>query len=267
MLPEAFRRDLLAIYGFARLADTLGDEVEGDRLARLDALEAELDRAFEGRATHPLLQSLQGPIRAGRVSRAPLVALIDANRQDQRVYRYASWNELRGYCALSANPVGRLVLEVLGEATPEKVAWSDAICTALQLAEHLQDVREDFASGRVYLPLEDMERFDCHEGMLAAAPAPGRLRRLIAFEVSRARRLLLEGEPLLGHGAHPGRLAVAGFTAGGHAALDAVTRADFDPSGGAPPARRVDVLRHLVRLLWRTRHGWRPRPGASRGPR
>ncbi len=252
-LPAALRRDLLAIYGFARLADTLGDEVEGDRLARLDALEMELDRAFEGRATHPLLQRMQGTLRSGRLSRQPLADLIQANRQDQRVHRYGSWQDLRGYCALSADPVGRLVLEALGESTPEKVAWSDAICTALQLAEHLQDVREDFEAGRVYLPAEDMTRFGVGESMLAASPAPGSLRRLLEFEAARARRLLRLGEPLVGHVRSPGRLAVAGFVAGGHAALDALARAGFDPSGGAPRARRRDVLRHVLALLWRTR--------------
>ncbi len=259
VLPGGFRRDLLAIYGFARLADTLGDEVEGDRLALLDALEAELDRAFQGRATHPLLRRLQATLGSGRVTREPLANLIEANRRDQKVHRYASWEALRGYCALSADPVGRLVLEVLGEATPEKVAWSDAICSALQVAEHLQDLREDYEAGRIYLPADDMTRFGCSEAMLAAAPAPGNLRRLVAFEAARARRLLRQGEPLVGHVGAPGRLAVAGFVAGGHAALDALVRAGFDASRGAPKARRGDVLRHALSLLWRTRHVHRAR--------
>lgn len=167
------------------------------------------------------------------------------------VSRYASFAELRGYCALSADPVGELVLGVLGQATSENVALSDAICSALQIVEHLQDLREDLARDRIYLPAEDMARFGCDESTLARAPAPSNLRRLVAFEAERARALLREGEPLLArlHGA--GRLAVAGFAAGGHAALDALARADFDVASPRLAPRRRDLLRRAAGLLWR----------------
>src|SRR5271157_844678 len=128
-------------------------------MAALDWLEAELDRAFEGRATHPLLVALEPTLRRCRLPREPFGRLIEANRVDQRVTRYRTWEELRGYCALSADPVGELVLGVFGAAEPELIALSDSICTALQLIEHCQDVAEDLAAGRVYLPLEDLERF------------------------------------------------------------------------------------------------------------
>jgi squalene synthase HpnC len=257
-LPRALRRDLLALYGFARLADTLGDEAAGDRLAQLDALEAELALAFAGRARHPLLRGLEPTLRERALPREPFLALIEANRRDQRVTRYATFEELRGYCALSANPLGRLVLCLLGAATRENAALSDAICTALQIAEHLQDLREDLARGRIYLPAEDRARFGCDEAALALSPAPAPLRRLVAFEAQRARELLGQGEPLLARLRGAGRLAVAGFAAGGHAALDALARAQHDPSRGAPRARRRDLLRHAAALLWRARRRGRP---------
>jgi squalene synthase HpnC len=254
-LPRALRRDLVAIYGFARLADELGDEAPGDRTALLAALEAELARAFEGRARSPLLARVGETVRARRLPREPFRRLIEANRRDQRVHRYATWSELEGYCRLSANPVGELVLGLFGAATPERVALSDAICTALQLIEHCQDVREDLARGRVYLPADEMARFGVRLEDLRRAPAPEGLRLLLAFQAGRARALLARGEALLGTLPPVARVCVAGFVAGGFAALDALARAGFDASSRARAGRRRDLARHAARLLWRARRG------------
>jgi squalene synthase HpnC len=177
------------------------------------------------------------------------VRLIEANRLDQRVSRYATWEELRGYCALSADPVGELVLGVLGSATPERVALSDSICTALQLTEHCQDVAEDLARGRVYLPAEDLARFGCTVGDLAAAHAGEPLREVLAFEVARARGLLRDGAPLIGELPGRARFALAGFVAGGRAALDAIERAGYDVLPGPPRAGRWRRLLVLGRAL------------------
>ncbi|MDE3070799.1 MAG: squalene synthase HpnC, partial [Acidobacteriota bacterium] len=208
-LPAGLREHLLAIYGFARLADELGDSLDDDRLGALDWLEEELGRAYEGRAGHPLLVSLQGTVRACDLPPEPFRRLIEANRVDQARRRYESFEQLLGYCTLSANPVGELVLGVLGLADPRRVALSDAICSGLQIAEHLQDVAEDRRMGRIYLPREDMRRFGVLEGDLDEASAGEPLRELIAFEADRARMLLLAGAPLV-HSLHGrARLAVA----------------------------------------------------------
>ena len=176
LLRRREREALLAIYGFARLVDELGDRYEGDRLQALDWVEAELDRAFAGSATHPLLIALAPTLRWHALPREPFVRLIEANRLDQRVSRYRSWEELRGYCRLSADPVGELVLGGLRRrATPGRIGLSDSICTALQLTEHCQDVAEDLAEGRIYLPAEDLARFGVSEADLAQ-PRSGRAR-------------------------------------------------------------------------------------------
>jgi squalene synthase HpnC len=253
LLPRAVRAHLLALYGFARLVDELGDEVAGDRLALLDWLEAELDRAYAGRATHPLMRRLEPTLTACALPRAPFAELIEANRVDQRVQRYETWEQLRGYCALSANPVGHLVLGVLDAATPDRLARSDAICTALQLVEHCQDVREDLARGRVYLPAEDLARCGATVDDLAAPAAGAPVRRTIALEVDRARGLLDEGAPLVRALRGRPRLAVAGFVAGGRAALDAIERADFDVLSRTPRASRAERARALARTLARSR--------------
>src|SRR5690606_4297498 len=185
---------------------------------------------------------------AGRLPLAPFQRLVEANRRDQRVARYADWSQLAAYCALSATPVGELVLHALGAATPARRALSDAVCTALQLLEHCQDVAEDFARGRVYLPGDARARFGVADADLGARPAPPALRALVAFEVARARALLDAALPLLASLRGAGRVLVAGFAAGGLAAADALARAGFDPSAGAPRARRRDVARHAVAL-------------------
>jgi phytoene/squalene synthetase len=169
------------------------------------------------------------------------------------VTRYGSFAELLDYCAVSANPVGELVLGVFGAATPERVALSDRISSALQIAEHCQDVAEDFARGRVYLPAEDLAACGCDEVMLAAATAGPELRAALRLQTGRARRLLREGEPLLGELRGAARLAVLGFAAGGHAALDAVERVGFDVLGKRARVRRRDLLRRLAGLAWRGR--------------
>ena len=238
LLPRRERRHLLAVYGFARLVDDIGDEAPGDRLELLDALERELDAVYDGDPAWPLMRNLVPTVLARALPRAPFEALIEANRVDQVRSRYATFSQLEEYCALSANPVGALVLHIFGAATPERLALSDRICTALQLAEHWQDVAEDHARGRVYIPAEDLERFGCSPGDLALQPAPERVRELVAFEVERARAILDAGTPLLAALRGRPRLAVAGFVAGGRAALAAIAAARYDVSAGAPRASR-----------------------------
>ena len=254
LLPRSTRHHLFAVYGFARLADELGDSLEGDRLAALDWLEAELDRAFAGTAEHPLLVRLTPTLHACALPREPFVRLIEANRLDQRVARYETWEQLRGYCTLSADPVGELVLGIFGVASPARIALSDSICTALQLVEHCQDVAEDARRGRVYLPAEDLERFAVQESELGQAHAGRPLRELLAFEAERASGLLSAGAPLIDELRGRERVAVAAFVAGGRAALE---RAAFDVLAGPPRATRLRRLRWLAATL-------RERRGSSR---
>jgi squalene synthase HpnC len=264
VLPRRARAHLLAVYGFARLVDELGDSVPGDRLAALDWLEGELERAYAGTAEHPLLQRLAQAVRECAIPREPFQRLIEANRMDQRVSRYETWEQLRGYCALSADPVGEIVLGVFGAATPERVALSDSICTALQLAEHCQDVAEDYAAGRVYLPREDLERFGCDVGQIGAARTSQPLRAVLAFEVERGRGLLDDGAPLIGELRGRERLAVAAFLAGGRAAFDAIERAGYDVLAGAPKASGVRRVRALLATLLKRPAGRAPRAATSR---
>ncbi len=249
VLPAAVRRHLLAIYGFARLVDDLGDEAPGDRGALLDWLDHELDLAFTGTPTNPVMQRLAASIRECPLPEEPFRRLVEANRRDQRVDRYRTWADLREYCSYSADPVGRLVLAVFGAGTPERIAWSDDVCTGLQLVEHLQDVAEDLARGRVYLPLEDLERFGCDQRELSAAHAGAALGAVVRFEVVRARELLRSGVTLAASLRGRARLAISGFTGGGLAALDAIERAGYDVLGVTCSVRRFGALRRMAGVV------------------
>jgi squalene synthase HpnC len=260
VLPRRARAHLLAVYGFARLVDELGDAdgpSPAERFAALDWLEVELERAFAGDAEHPLLVRLGVSVRECGLPREPFLRLIEANRVDQRVSRYRSWEQLREYCALSADPVGELVLAIFGLSTPARVELSNSICTALQLAEHCQDVAEDFARDRVYLPQEDLARFAATDADLQRAHASKELQAVLAFEVTRARELLIAGTPLIAELHGRPKFAVAAFVAGGHAALDAIVRARYDVLVGPPRAGRA---RRVLALAATLRKGWSPAP-------
>jgi squalene synthase HpnC len=246
------RRHLTAIYGYARLVDQIGDDVEGDRRAALDAVEADLARLFDGaEPVHPVLRELAPSVRELGLPARPFERLIEANRRDQDVGVYETFDELVSYCDLSANPVGELVLHVFGVATPDRIALSDRVCTALQLAEHWQDVAEDRAAGRIYLPAEDLDQFGVQVADLDDPSAGLGLRELMAFEVARARTLLDEGAPLVGRLGGRARIAVAGYVGGGRAALDAIEAAGYDVLAGTPragkAARALSTLSTFVR--------------------
>jgi len=258
LLPRDTRGHLLAIYGFARLVDDIGDEASGDRVALLDWLEGEVDRVDAGTPTHPLMRRLVPTVRRFEIPREPFHRLIAANRQDQEVRLYATFDDLAAYCELSANPVGHLVLYVLRAATPEHMALSDSVCTGLQLVEHWQDVAEDLTRGRVYLPQDDLTRFGCSREDLRA-PRPSRaFRRLMAFEVGRARSLLEEGAPLARELGGRAGFAVAAFVAGGRSALDAIARAGYDVLSVRPRPSRAWRAWTLVRTLLELRSSRRP---------
>lgn len=230
LLPAAERRHLMAVYGFARLVDDIGDELApgAERAAGLDWVEVALERALAGRAAHPLLAAIARTVAECGLPAQPLRDLVAANRLDQVLTRYRTFDQLLGGCELSANPVGRLVLGIFGAVTPRRLALSDDVCTGLQLAEHLQDVGEDAARGRIYLAEEDRLRWGCDEADLLAPSAGPALRGVVATYTARARQLLLSAVPLAASVRGRHRLALAAFAAGGLAALDAVEAAGYD---------------------------------------
>jgi squalene synthase HpnC len=245
LFPRRLRPHLRAVYGFARLVDILGDEVEGDRLAALDELERQLAACYSGEPSWPVMRALQPTIWEFSLSREPFLRLIEANRMDQRIAEYERWDDLRDYCRHSADPVGRLVLGLLYlEREEEVVAASDDVCTGLQLVNFLQDVPRDLELGRIYLPAEDRRRF----GVTALDRPSPELLELLRFEAARARGLLSAGQVLQARiGGRIGR-AVGLFARGGVAALDALESAHWDVFTKRPrPSRTRLALAALAR--------------------
>ena len=237
-LPARMRRHVAALYAFARCADDFADlpgsAPEDERLAMLDEWEGALEAAGEGRAEGDVFTALAGTISVHDLPLQPFRDLIAAFRQDVTVSRYADYSGLLDYCRLSANPVGRIMLMLHGVRDEEAFRASDAICSALQIANHLQDVKEDYLRGRVYLPQADLAAFGVPEEELAGETAGAELRALMAFQIRRTRGLFAEGLPLLGRtGGAFGRELRAIFR-GGLAALESIERVDHDILKGSP---------------------------------
>lgn len=202
LLPRDRRRHLYSIYAFSRTADDFADEPghRGRRRERIDAWRGMLERSAAGDADHPVFIALAETIRSCGVPVELLDDLLKAFEQDTEVRRYRTFEDLLGYCRWSANPVGRLVLTVFGYRDEELFRLSDSICTALQLANHWQDVGIDLEKDRIYLPQEDLERFSCPEAALKRRAADEPFRRMMAFQVDRTEDWFRRG------GALPARL-------------------------------------------------------------
>ncbi|WP_375490860.1 squalene/phytoene synthase family protein [uncultured Jatrophihabitans sp.] len=255
VLPRRARRQLVRVYAFARFVDDVGDEAEGDRAALLGIVRTELDAQHRGETSGLEPVRDLAPVFDAGVPLQPFADLVEANVVDQRVHRYATFDDLLGYCALSAAPVGRIVLHLAGSATPRNVADSDAVCAALQVLEHCQDVREDARAGRVYLSADQLQAAglarDLLPDALTGTRTPGPVRLVVADHVERARAMLRDGAPLVGRLRGWARFAVAGFVAGGSATADALTAAHYDVLGRDLGPGKVATAAHTARLLTR----------------
>lgn len=253
LLRPRRREARAAIYGFCRLVDDLGDESMGEPRALLELARAELDACYSGHPQHPVFQRLQPVIDRFKLEPQPFQRLIQANLQDQELLRYPSWAELDRYCTLSATPVGELVLALEGIHDPELVGFSDSICTGLQLANMWQDVASDRTRGRRYLPLAVLhEHGATEEEWWSGSVSPGML-AAETHAVARARRLLIDGWPLVGQVPGLMKMEMATFILCGLGATEAVLEAGsrvFSEKASLSPARRR-------RAVWQASWAWR----------
>jgi squalene synthase HpnC len=253
LLPRPLHAPVTALYGFARSADDIADEGDltaAERLRQLDAYSSELERIAAGETSQqPLFQRLASAVRMHDLPLPLLHDLLDAFRQDITQTRYADYTSLLDYCRRSANPVGQLLLCLYRAQTPQNLIGSDAICTALQLINHWQDVAIDRAKSpaRIYLPQEDLARYGVSEQQIFDGVTDHRWRALMRFEVDRARTLMLSGAPLAR--ALPGRigLELRLIVSGGLRILESIEAVDYDVFQHRPQLGKLDSLR----LLWR----------------
>ena len=251
LMPRRLRKPVAAIYHFARTADDIADEGElpdAERLRQLDEFCVELARIDEHETPlTPLFRNLAAEIQQHTLPLQPFYDLLDAFSQDVVKKRYSNYADLLNYCRRSANPVGTLMLHLYQEASPQNIAYSDAICTSLQLINFWQDVAKDYAIGRIYLPQDELARFGVSEAQIAQGTVDANWRKLMKFQVDRARTLMLQGAPL--GSILTGRigLEMRMIIAGGLRILDKLESAQFDMFNKRPVLRPFDWVVMLAK--------------------
>jgi squalene synthase HpnC len=253
LLPRRLHRHFYNVYAYCRWADDLGDEV-GDRdrsLALLTWWRDELEHCYAGEMRHPVFVALAGTIAEFQIPQQPFADLISAFEQDQRVTEYDTFDQLRDYCRRSADPVGRIVLYLCGQSNEQNAAWSDRICTGLQLANFWQDVARDYDIGRIYLPREDCEQFGYSREEFDRRITNRSFLDLMRFEVDRARQWLREGLPIVEQ--MPGRLRIDIdlFAHGGLTILDRIEAIGYRVWDQRPVVTKWDAMRLLLGAVCR----------------
>jgi squalene synthase HpnC len=252
LLPKRLRPHFQSIYAYCRISDDLGDEVanQGQALALLDIWQEQLDACYRGEAKHPVFVALRETIRICDIPKQPFADLLTAFRQDQTVTRYASMDSVLAYCRNSANPVGRLVLYACGYRDAERFALSDETCSALQLANFWQDVREDFARGRIYLPQNAMAAAGVDETMIANGKVTPAFRALMREQIAYTRAMFGRGAKLIGMVDRELAVDLDLFTRGGVEILRAIEARQYDVLSARPtiskPRKALLLLHALV---------------------
>ena len=248
-LPRSLRQDFFNIYAYCRISDDLGDET-GDpqaSLRLLDEWEAELNACYAGQPRHPVFVALAETVRTLDIPRQPFADLLKAFRQDQQVTRYPRFEDLLGYCRYSANPVGHLVLYVCGYRDAGRQALSDFTCTALQLANFWQDVTADYGKGRIYLPLEDLNRFGVAQADIDTAQNTPAFCEMMRFEVNRTRDWFQQGLSLVAQVKRELAIDIELFSRGGLEILNAIERQKYKVLGRRPTISKTRKLALLAR--------------------
>ena len=252
-LPKRLRQHFFNIYAYCRISDDLGDEAGNCAvsLQLLDEWESELNACYSGAPRHPVFVALAGTVREFDIPKQTFVDLLTAFRQDQRVTRYETFNDLLGYCRYSANPVGYLVLYLCGYRDAERQQLSDFTCTALQLANFWQDVSPDYAKGRIYLPLEDLRRYRVPESDIPNQNNSQQFLELMRFEVQRAREWFERGLPLIGKVGGDLAVDIELFSRGGQEILNAIERQKYAVLGNRPSIPKSRKLALVARAAFR----------------
>ena len=248
-LPKRLRQHFFNVYAYCRISDDLGDET-GDcaaSLQLLDEWETELNACYGSAPRHPVFVALAGTVREFDIPKHEFSDLLTAFRQDQTTTRYQTFDDLLGYCRNSANPVGHLVLYLCGYRDPERQQLSDFTCTALQLANFWQDVSADFAKGRIYLPLEDLQRYGVSEDSILHGKNTQQFCEMMRFEVMRAREWFERGLPLIGKVSRELAIDIELFSRGGQEILNAIEHRSCAVLGNRPAISKGRKLMLVAR--------------------
>jgi len=251
-LPAHLRPHVAAIYAFARTADDFADEprFEGRRSQALAAWGQLLESSYHREVQHPVFIALRDTVRRHGIPIGALKALLTAFQMDLTKHRYATFTELLHYCQHSANPVGQLVLFVHGHARPELHGFSNEICSALQIANFLQDLSVDIPRGRMYLPEEDLVHFGVVREDLIGKRATRAFKELMRFEVARTRAMFFRGQPLIRQVSPGLSMELDATWRGGMAILQRIEDLEFDTLSVRPTLEKLDMAGIALRSLF-----------------
>ncbi|MBN17928.1 MAG: squalene synthase HpnC [Chloroflexi bacterium] len=253
-LPKDYRKSLYAIYAFCRTADDIGDSLSknsNNKLKNLDNLETEIYKCYNKNYTpkNPFMIALQHTINEFEIDIEPFLKLIEANRIDQKKIRYNNFQELEHYCRHSANPVGHLVLNIFGYKDDVRKKLSDSICTALQLTNFLQGIKYDYNLGRIYIPKEDMQIFNCTEEDLVNPNIIPNFIKLMEFQTNRAYTLFKKGEGLFPLITRRFRIDLRLFSFGGVKILNKIKSNGYDVINNQIKLSKKDKLSLIFKAI------------------
>lgn len=249
LFPKPLRKDVTVIYAFARRADDIADEghfSEEERIHKLNSFRASFQKSLQGHYDSDFWKVLSYTIKKRNLDPSNFTKLLSAFEQDITKKRYNNFEEIIDYCERSANPVGRLILQLYNSENEHTVYYSDKICSALQITNFLQDVSIDIKKGRIYLPLEDMRKFEVLETDFYKNETSNKLKKLIEFEVGRVDRMFVEGEEILNHLNYRLKLQVGWTINGGRTILRKIKKNNYEVLNYRPTLSKIDYITAMI---------------------
>ena len=253
LIPKTLRKDLSVIYWFARTADDLADEgshSDEQRLKKLSVFEGRLENLLEGYCSSELESALAKTIKTENLSPEHFYNLLKAFKQDVTKKRYSDFNDVLSYCENSANPVGRLILELINIKDEKAIYYSDKICTALQITNFIQDTAIDFKKGRIYYPLDEMQKFGVKEKMFELKENNLNFNHLVEFSITRTQQMFNEGKNLLSYLKGRIKFEIMATISGGELILRKIKEQDYDVLNVRPILSSSDYFKMFIKSIF-----------------
>ena len=253
LIPKYYRKDIAIVYWFARTADDIADEGNREphqRLYELNKFEEEFINSLKVFPSNLNFKILAKTIKEKKLSKENFLNLLSAFRQDINKTRYECFEELSDYCKRSANPVGRILLEIFRVKEEEAIISSDKICTALQLTNFFQDTVIDFEKGRIYYPQEELRKFSVTENMFELKQNNPNIKALVKHNVDRTQVLFDEGKNLLKYLSGRFKYEIKWTIAGGEKILNMIRKNDYNVFAKRPKLSKIDFITLLIRNIF-----------------
>ncbi|MEJ2195618.1 MAG: squalene synthase HpnC [Ignavibacteriaceae bacterium] len=252
LIPKDLRKHIAIVYWFARTADDIADEgnaSEESRLEKMNEFESNIKRSLDGDARSGFEKALLNTVDNKKLTKDNFFDLISAFKQDIIKSRYADFNEILHYCNRSANPVGRIILELFNVRDQKANEYSDKICTGLQLTNFLQDTIIDYKKGRIYLAKYEMQNYKVSEYMFEQKENNHNLQQLVMYNVERINVYFEEGKKLLPFLNSKLRTEIRWTIAGGKAILEQIKKNDYDILNYRPKLSKAKMAGLLVKSI------------------